>query len=65
MATRLEIQRIKKSVEADFIHRDGVTGVATGFKVVGGKTTDELCVRFFVAHKRDVAANGRRTLRER
>ena len=59
MTTRDEIRRIKKSCEKDVIVRRGVTAMATGYKIVGGKTTDELCVRVYVEQKKDVPAKDR------
>src|SRR5262245_36202288 len=49
-----EIRRVKESAEAGLLGRPGVTGVDVGYKVVGGKRTDELSIRVYVKKKMDV-----------
>jgi hypothetical protein len=48
------IREIKRSVEADWINRPGVTGIDVGYKYIDGKRTDEIAIRIHVMHKRDV-----------
>ncbi len=40
MATRTAIESVKMANEEKFINRPGITGMATGYKIVGGKKTD-------------------------
>lgn len=56
MATYQQAHHAKKIVEAELISREGVTGISTGYKIKGGKLTNELAVRVYVAKKRKVAA---------
>ena len=49
-----EIRAVKQTAEAGILNRTGVTGVDIGYKIVGGKATDELAIRVFVENKRDV-----------
>ena len=44
--------RAKESVEDDILSRPGVTGVAVGYKYVGGKRTDQISVQVFVEAKK-------------
>jgi hypothetical protein len=50
-----EIRRIKTEVEAELLKLPGVTGVDVGYKYVGGKKTDTLAIRVYVAEKKDVS----------
>jgi hypothetical protein len=51
-----EIRRIKTEVEAELLKLPGVTGIDVGYKYVGGKKTDILAIRVYVAEKKDVSA---------
>ena len=42
----------KESVEHDILKRSGVTGVAVGYKYVGGKRTDQVAIQVFVQKKK-------------
>jgi hypothetical protein len=53
MKTLGEIREIKQAQEADLLKRAGVTGVDIGYKYVGGKKTDVLAIRVYVAEKKD------------
>jgi hypothetical protein len=44
--------RAKESVEDDILKQPGVTGVAVGYKYVGGKRTDEVSIQVFVKEKK-------------
>ena len=44
----------KESVEDELLKKPGVTGVAVGYKYVGGRKTDTIAVQVFVEEKRDV-----------
>lgn len=52
-----EARRVKEMVESELLSRPGVTGVDVGYKEVGGKPTDVIAIRVYVAMKGDVAAN--------
>src|SRR2546423_5115452 len=54
-----EIIRIKRAAEEELFAIPGVCGVDVGYKYVGGERTDEIVVRVFVEHKRDVPAGER------
>lgn len=45
---------VKARVEAELMALPGVTGVATGPKLVAGRRTDTWAIRVYVAQKRDV-----------
>lgn len=42
----------KESVEEDLLKRPGVTGVAVGYKYVGGKRTEQIAIQVFVKEKK-------------
>lgn len=52
---RQRVRAVKAEIEAQVLQRPGVTGVDTGYKVVGGRKTDQLCIRVYVKKKQDVA----------
>lgn len=52
MADIDEMVKVKRSVEDDLLARPGVTGVAVGYREVGGKRTDEIVIRVYVEAKR-------------
>jgi len=54
MPTVDEVRRAKKSAASDLLKRSGITGVGVGYKITGGKKTDELSIRVYVEDKRDV-----------
>jgi hypothetical protein len=49
-----EVRRIKREVEADLLTRPGVVGVDVGYKHTGGRKTDVLAIRVYVAEKKEV-----------
>lgn len=51
------LREIKDRMAGDFLRRPGVRGVGVGFRHVGGRATDQLAIRFYVAHKRAVPAS--------
>jgi hypothetical protein len=54
-----DIIRIKRAAERELLARPGVRGVDVGYKYVGGERTDEIAIRVYVEHKRDVPAEER------
>jgi hypothetical protein len=50
-----DIRQIKRSVEQEFLTKEGVTGVEVGYKVVDGKRTNEISIRVLVKKKKDVS----------
>jgi len=48
------ITNAKKSAVEDLLKRPGVTGVDTGFKIIGGQRTDQIVIRVFVKEKKNV-----------
>lgn len=48
------ITNAKKSAVEDLLKRPGVTGVDTGFKIIGGQRTDQIVIRVFVQEKKNV-----------
>ncbi|MBI4539871.1 MAG: hypothetical protein HY704_10230 [Gemmatimonadetes bacterium] len=50
---------MKERVEDDLLGIPGVQGVDVGYKVVGGKKTNRIAIRVYVARKRDVAEEER------
>lgn len=52
MATLEEVKKVREKHEASLMKREGVVGCAAGYKQVGGKKTDELCVVCFVVQKK-------------
>lgn len=51
------LRAIKDRISDEYLRRPGIRGVGVGFKKVGGRETDRLAVRFYVAAKRTVAAS--------
>ena len=51
MATFEQIQELRKQVAPSLLRTSGVQGVATGYKRVKGKRTDELAIIVYVAKK--------------
>lgn len=52
MATMEEVRRVKERHEAELMEKAGVVGCAIGYKHVGGKKTDELCIICYVTEKK-------------
>ncbi len=52
MATMEEVRRVKERHEAELMEKSGVVGCAIGYKHVGGKKTDELCIVCYVIEKK-------------
>lgn len=52
MAIIEEVRKIKEKYEPDLIRKDGVVGCSIGYKYVGGKKTDELCIVCYVKEKK-------------
>lgn len=52
MAKMEEVRRIKERHEAELMEKAGVVGCAIGYKFVGGKKTDELCIVCYVIEKK-------------
>ena len=52
MNTVEEIRKVKKKHEAELLKKQGVVGCATGYKYVGGKKTNELCIVCYVTEKK-------------
>jgi hypothetical protein len=49
-----QVRKVKEKVEDKLLKLPGVTGVSIGYKVVGGRTTDQLAIRVYVRRKRGV-----------
>lgn len=47
-----EAQRIKKKYESFLLKKNGVVGCATGYKIVGGKKSNEPAVICYVVKKK-------------
>jgi hypothetical protein len=60
MKTLAEIRPVKEAQEQQIFERAGVTGVDIGYKMVGGKRTEELAIRIYVDKKQpqDALAKG-------
>lgn len=54
VSDRSRAEAVKDRVEGDLLAYAGVTGVATGPKIVQGTPTDVWAIRVYVEHKRDV-----------
>jgi len=52
MATIEEVRRVKEKHEAFLMKKAGAVGCAIGYKQVGGKKTDELCIVCYVKKKK-------------
>lgn len=52
MVTMEEVRRVKERYEAELMEKIGVVGCAIGYKHVGGKKTDELCIVCYVMEKK-------------
>lgn len=52
MATMEEVRRVKERHEAELMEKFGVVGCAIGYKYIGGKKTDELCIVCYVIEKK-------------
>ncbi len=52
MTTFEEVKRVREKYEASLMKREGVVGCAVGYKRVGGKKTDELCIVCYVIEKK-------------
>lgn len=55
MATMQEVRTIKQRHEAKLVEKAGVVGCAIGYKHVGGRKTDELCIVCYVTEKKPEA----------
>lgn len=51
MGTRGEIVRVKEQYKETILAKPNVVGVGTGYKVVGGVTSDDLCIMAMVSKK--------------
>lgn len=51
---RDRVRVVRAEVETQMLQRPGVTGIDTGYKVVDGRKTDQLCIRIYVKKKQDV-----------
>lgn len=47
---------VLKRIQSDWMARPGVTAVDVGFKIRGGKLTEEIAIRIFVRKKRPPSA---------
>jgi hypothetical protein len=54
-----EVRATKADNEGNLLNRPGVTGVAVGYKYVGGNKTDEQTIIIYVEEKKDVPENER------
>lgn len=54
MTTAETARSVKRQVEAQLLRLPGVTGVAVGPKYVGGRRTNQISIRVYVARKRQV-----------
>jgi len=52
MATMDEVRRVKERHEAELMAKTGVVGCAIGYKHIGGRKTDELCIVCYVTEKK-------------
>ncbi len=52
MATIEEARRIKKKYESFLLKKKGVVGCATGYKIIGGKKSNEPAVVCYVVKKK-------------
>jgi len=52
MATMQEVRTIRQRHEAELMEKTGVVGCAIGYKHVGGRKTDELCIVCYVIEKK-------------
>lgn len=52
MVTIEEVKKVKEKYEASLMKKTGVVGCAIGYKQVGGKKTDELCIVCYVIKKK-------------
>ena len=52
MASFREVKRVREKYEDFLMKKEGVVGCAVGYKQVGSKKTDELCIVCFVVQKK-------------
>ncbi len=52
MVTMEKAREVKKKHEAELMKKSGVVGVAIGYRHIGGRKTDQLCIVCYVAEKR-------------
>lgn len=52
MTTFEEVKRVREKYEASLMKREGVVGCAVGYKHIGGKKTDKLCIVCYVIEKK-------------
>lgn len=52
MVTMQEVRTIKQRHEAELMEKAGVVGCAIGYKHIGGRKTDELCIVCYVIEKK-------------
>ena len=52
MATMEEAMRVKKKYESSLLKKKGVVGCATGYKIVGGRRSNEPAVICYVVKKK-------------
>ena len=55
MTSMEELRIVKEKHEGELMNKDGVTGVAVGNKVIGGKKTEELSIVVYVIEKKPVS----------
>lgn len=53
------VRAVKRAIEQEWLKKPGVTGMGVGYKYVGGRKTNEVAIRFFVARKGEVPAEQR------
>lgn len=52
MVTMEEVRRAKENHEAELMEKSGVVGVAIGYKHIGGRKTNQLCIICYVTSKK-------------
>jgi hypothetical protein len=52
MVTMEKAREVKKRHEAELMRKSGVVGVAVGYRHVGGRKTDQLCIVCYVVEKK-------------
>jgi len=52
MVTMEEVRRVKENHEAELMETSGVVGVAIGYKHIGGRKTNQLCIICYVTAKK-------------
>lgn len=52
MVTMKDVRKVKERYEDELMKKPGVTGCAIGYRYVGGKKTNELCIICYVRMKK-------------